>query len=119
MLNGVLIGALQGLPPWTSGIGLTIVVIFCILTVHENLLRDTIFGNILALFLGLAETFFIFSIHPANAVAITPVHLYGFFIYGMVMSVLVVVGGGFLCNIIIGKDWPKYVLVEVTSNKNI
>ncbi|AKN32216.1 hypothetical protein Ccar_15650 [Clostridium carboxidivorans P7] len=109
MLNGVLIGALKDLPPWTSGVGLTIVVIFSILTVHENLLRDTIFANIPALFLGLAETFFIFSIHPANAPAITPFHLFGFFLYGMIMSVVLVAGGGALCNIFLGKEWPKYV----------
>lgn len=112
MINGILIGALKELPPWTSGIALTMVTIFCILTVHENLLRDTIFGNIPALFLGLAETFFIFSIQPANAVPITPFHLYGFFLYGMAMTVILVLGGGMLCNIFIGKDWPKHVFGE-------
>lgn len=109
MLNGILIGAMQSLPSWVSGILLTIVIIFCILTVHENLLRDTIFGNIPALFLGLAETFFVFSIKPSNAPAITPFHLYGFFLYGLLMTVVLVIGGGALCNLFLGKDWPKYV----------
>ncbi|MBV7276425.1 DUF1097 domain-containing protein [Clostridium sp. PL3] len=112
MANGMLIGVMKGLPGWIPNIALTMITIFCILTVHENLLRDTIFGNIPALFLGLAETFFIFSIQPANAPAITPFHLYGFFLYGMIMTVVLVLGGGALCNIIIGKDWPKYVFGE-------
>lgn len=119
MLDGVLIGTLKELPEWTSGIVLTMVIIFCILTVHENLLRDTIFGNIPALFLGLAETFFVFSIQPANTIIITPLHLYGFFLYGMVMTLILVIGGGMLCNIIIGKDWPKYVFGELDENKEM
>lgn len=109
MLNGILMGVLKDYPAWVSNIGLTVVIIFSVLTIHENLLRDTILGNIPTLFLGLAETFFIFSIQPANAVAITPFHLYGFFLYGLLMTVVLVVGGGALCNVIIGKDWPKYV----------
>lgn len=109
MGNGILIGILKDVPAWIPNIALTIVVIFCILTVHENLLRDTIFGNIPTLFLGLAETFFIFSIQPANTVAVTPFHLYGFFLYGLFMTLVLVFGGGMLCNIFIGKDWPRYV----------
>lgn len=109
LLNGVLMGAMKGLPAWVSGIALTIAIIFSILTVHENLLRDTIFGCVPALFLGLAETFFIFSIQPANAPAITPVHLFVFFIYGLFMTSILVLGGGALCNAILGKEWPKYV----------
>jgi len=115
MLNGILMGALSGFPSWVSGILLTMVIIFSILTVHENLLRDTILGCIPALFLGLAETFFMFSIQPANAVAITPLHLFGFFIYGIIMTSALVLGGGFFCTIILGKDWPKYVY----GNENV
>ena len=109
MLNGVLMGAMKDLPAWIPNIALTMVIIFSILTVHENLLRDTILGNIPCLFLGLAETFFIFSIQPANAPAITPFHLVGFFLYGIIMTSALVIGGGILCNIFIGKDWPKHV----------
>lgn len=109
LVNGVLMGVMKDLPSWVSGIVLTIVVIFAILTVHENFLRDTIFGCIPALFLGLAETFFIFSIQPANAPAITPIHLFAFFIYGLIMTSALVLGGGALCTIILGKDWPKHV----------
>lgn len=109
VLNGILMGVMQGLPLWIPNIALTIVIIFSILTVHENLLRGTIFGCIPALFLGLAETFFIFSIKPANAPAITPVHLFIFFLYGLVMTCALVLGGGALCTLFLGKDWPKYV----------
>lgn len=117
LLNGTLMGLMKDLPPWVSGIALTMVVIFAILTVHDNLLRDTIFGCIPALFLGLAETFFIFSIQPANAPAITPIHLFIFFIYGLIMTSALVLGGGALCTIILGKDWPKYVYGAKEENK--
>ena len=118
LLNGVLMGAMKNLPPWVSGIALTMVIIFSILTVHENLLRDTIFGNIPALFLGLAETFFIFSIQPANAPAITPIHIGAFFLYGLFMSSILVLGGGVLCNAILGKEWPKYVFGGQVEEKS-
>jgi hypothetical protein len=107
--NGVLIGLMKDLPAWIPNIALTMVIIFSILTVHENILRDTVFGNIPCLFLGLSETFFMFSIQPANALPITPLHLIGFFLYGLVLTVILVFGGGMLCNIILGKEWPKYV----------
>ncbi|MNN22306.1 hypothetical protein D3C81_1356590 [compost metagenome] len=109
MLNGVLMGVLSGLPAWVSGILLTMVIIFLILTVHENLLRDTIFGCVPALFLGLSETFFLFTLQPANAPAITPIHVFVFFLYGLLMTMALVLGGGLLCNIFVGKDWPRYV----------
>ncbi|WP_326512760.1 DUF1097 domain-containing protein [Clostridium intestinale] len=109
MLNGVLMSALSGLPAWVSGILLTMVIIFLILTVHENLLRDTIFGCVPALFLGLSETFFLFTLQPANAPAITPIHVFVFFLYGLLMTMALVLGGGLLCNIFVGKDWPRYV----------
>lgn len=112
VLNGILMGVMKDLPTWIPNIALTIIIIFCILTIHESLLRDTIFGNVPSLFLGLAETFFVFSIRPSNATAITPVHLFGFFLYGLVMSSVLVLGGGILCNRILGKDWPKYVFSE-------
>jgi hypothetical protein len=119
MVNGILMGVLKDFPAWVPNVALTMVVIFCILTVHENLLRDTIFGNIPSLFLGLAETFFVFSIQPANAVAITPIHLYGFFLYGLVMTLVLVLGGGMLCNIFLGKEWPKYVFGGHQENQGI
>ena len=109
LLNGFLMGTMHNLPPWVSSIALTIVIIFCILTLHENILRDTLFGNVPSLFLGLAETFFIFSIEPSNAIHLTPVHLFVIFLYGLLMTSALVLGGGLLCNVIIGKDWPKYV----------
>lgn len=109
LLNIKLMDAMAGLPAVIPYVLLTIVVIFSILTVHENLLRDTIFGNVPALFLGLAETFFINSIVPANAPIITPIHLIIFFVYGLFMTSVLVLGGGALCNVFLGKEWPKYV----------
>mgnify|MGYP000371202123 FL=1 len=108
VLNVTLMGMMQGLPAWIPNIALTMVIIFSVLTIHDNLLSNTIFGNIPSLFLGLAETFFIFSIKPANAPSITPIHLFGFFLYGLLMTIVLVVGGTLLCNVFLGKDWPKY-----------
>jgi hypothetical protein len=108
-LNVKLMDAMAGLPPVIPYVLLTAVIIFALLTVHENLLRDTIFGNVAAIFLGFCETFFIFSIVPANAPAITQIHLVIFFFYGLLMTLALVVGGGALCNKFVGKDWPKYV----------
>lgn len=107
-LNGVLMEALSGAPMWVSGILLTMVMIFSMLTVHENLLRDTIVGNVPGLFMGFALTFYMASVQTLTP-TINQLHLFVFFIYGMVMSVLLVKVGGFLCTKILGNDWPKYV----------
>ena len=107
-LNGILMGALSGAPMWVSGILLTILMVFSILTVHENLLRDSIVGNIPSLFMGFALTIFMTSGH-ALAPAINQIHLLAFFTAGIVMSVLLVLVGGFFCTMLLGKDWPKYV----------
>ena len=82
--------------------------VFSILTVHENLLRDSIVGNIPSLFMGFALTIFMTSGH-ALAPAINQIHLLAFFTAGIVMSVLLVLVGGFFCTMLLGKDWPKHV----------
>lgn len=114
LLNGVLVGVLGGLLPETMvNIVAPIIVIFCILTVHENFLSKTIVGNVPALFMGLASTFFSFLITPANAPAITPVHLIGFFLYGILLSVILAGGGFAVCSMIFGKD----KVIEVFEGK--
>jgi hypothetical protein len=105
LVNGILSGVLGGfLSAGVVSFAAPIIVIFAILTVHENFLQKSIFGNVPALFMGLASTFFTFLIKPENAPAITPVHLVGFFLYGILLSV-VLAGGGFLvCSLIFGKE---------------
>lgn len=77
----------------------TIICIFLILTVHENWLSKTIFGNVPSLFLGMSTTFFVFMI----GVDITGIHLIAFFIYGIILSVLLVLAGTGVCTLIFGK----------------
>lgn len=54
-LNGILMGALSGAPMWVSGILLTILMVFSILAVHENLLRNSVVGNIPSLALRIED----------------------------------------------------------------
>jgi hypothetical protein len=92
----------QNLPP--------IVTIFLMLTVHENFLRLTLFGNIPSMFLGTASVFFLFSLQPD----ITPLHLIGFYLYGIFLSVCLVMGGGFVCCLIFGKE----TVFNINQNQN-
>jgi len=120
LVNGILSGVLGGfLPATVVNLAAPIIIIFCILTVHENFLAKTIFGNVPALFMGLASTFFIFLIKPANVPAITPVHLVIFFLYGILLSV-VLAGGGFLvCSLIFGREKTTSVFEGKDSDNKI
>ena len=82
------------------GIVPTIIIIFLILTIHEGFLAKTILGNIPCLFLGMATTFFVFMI----GVPLTPLHLMGFFLYGIVLTVVLVFSGMTVCSAIFGKE---------------
>lgn len=105
LANGILAGAMGGiLSAEIVNILAPIIIIFFILTVHENFLAKTIVGNIPALFMGLASTFFIFLIVPANAPTITPLHLIGLFLYGILLSIILVSGGFAICSLIFGKE---------------
>jgi len=105
LANGILSGILGGfLSAGVVNLAAPIIVIFCILTVHENFLAKTIAGNIPALFMGLASTFFTFLITPSNAPAITPIHLVAFFVYGILLSVILAGGGFLVCSLIFGKE---------------
>lgn len=100
-LSGALQGAFASFaPPLVVETVPTILCIFLVLTVHENLLVKTIFGNVPALFLGMSTTFFVFMM----GIDITPFHLVGFFVYGVVLSVVLVMGGGFVCSLVFGKE---------------
>lgn len=119
LVNGILSGVLGGfLPSAVVNIAAPIILIFAILTVHENFLQKTIFGNVPALFMGLASTFFTFLIKPENAPAITPIHLIGFFLYGILLSVLLAGGGFLLCSLIFGKEKTISVFEEKDSKQS-
>jgi hypothetical protein len=110
LVNGLASGVIgKFLPEIVTNIVTPVLVIFCILTVHENLLEKTIFGNIPALFMGLASTFFIFLLKPANAPVITPIHLIAFFLYGIILSVMLAAGGFLVCSLIFGKEKTEAV----------
>ena len=100
-INGVVQGFFaKFLPEALVNIIPTIIVIFLILTIHEGLLYKTIFGNIPCLFLGMATTFFVFMLNQP----LTPLHLIGFYLYGILLSVVLVVSGMSVCSAIFGKE---------------
>ena len=104
LVNGLFIGVLSGvMDPMVANMIAPIPVIFCILTLHENFLEGTVAGNVPALFMGLASTFFTFLIQPANAQQLTPIHLIAIFIYGIVMSVVLAGGGFAICRALYGE----------------
>lgn len=77
-----------------------IMLVFLVLTVHENLLRKTPFGIVPAVFLGMAITFYaIFS--PAT---INGLHLIGLFCYGIIMTIALMLGGVLVSSLIFGKE---------------
>lgn len=78
----------------------TIIIIFLVLTIHEGFLAKTIFGNIPCLFLGMCTTFFVFML----GVDLTPVHLIGFYLYGILLSVVLVMSGMGICSAVFGKE---------------
>jgi hypothetical protein len=111
-------GAVQGLfATFMSGPILniipTIIVIFLILTVHENLLANTVFGLVPALFMGMSTTFMVFMMK----LKITPLHLVGFFCYGVVLAVAMVLIGMAVCSAIFGKDRAMATIVGDPAKK--
>lgn len=104
VVNGLVsnaFGTISGGNPLVSQLLPTVLVIFCVLTVHQTLLAGTIAGNIPSLFLGMAESFFVLFMGVAD---LTPFHLLGFFCYGLVLATVLVLGGGAICGAIFGKE---------------
>jgi hypothetical protein len=56
--------------------------------------------------MGMALTFFVFSLQ----VPITPFHLIGFWLYGIILSLALVLGGATICGIIFGKEKVAAIL---------
>lgn len=100
-VNGIVQGIFGSFAPEiVVNIVPTILIIFLVLTIHEGLLINTVFGNIPSLFLGMATTFFVFML----GIDLTPVHLAGFYLYGILLSVILVVSGMTICTKIFGKE---------------
>lgn len=100
-INGIVQGAFASFAPeMVVNTVPTIIIIFLVLTIHEGFLANTVFGNIPCLFLGMATTFFVFML----GIDLTPVHLAGFFLYGIFLSVVLVVSGMTVCSKIFGKE---------------
>lgn len=99
-IAGVMQGLFAGAPAAVVSIVPTIITIFCILTIHDNFLSHTIFGNIPCLFLGMCSTFFVFMM----GIKITPLHLIAFFLYGLFLSCMLVLSGMLLSSLIFGKE---------------
>lgn len=92
--------------PAIAGFVPTVLVIFLILVIHEGLLRNTIFGNIPSLFLGLATTFFVFMLNiPLNGL-----YLIGFCAYGLFLCVALIMVGSYVCFFVFGKEKVQRVL---------
>lgn len=100
--NGLIMGLMSGISAnlFVSNILPTVVVIFLILTVHENFLQKTVFGNVPALFLGMSTTFFVFMLK----MDITPLHLVAFYLYGIFLTLALIFSGIFVCSLIFGKE---------------
>ncbi len=93
-------GAAFGDNPLLSQLIPTILVIFCILTVHENLFEGQVFSNIPCIFMGMATSFMMLFMQ----VPITYFHLFGFWCYGLVLAVCLVLSGMAVCSAIFGKE---------------
>ena len=78
----------------------TILVIFCILTVHENIFEGAVFSNIPCIFMGMATSFMMIFFQ----LPITYLHLFGFWCYGTVLAVCLILGGMGMCSAIFGKE---------------
>lgn len=85
---------------FVSNILPTIIVIFLILTVHDNLLEGTLFGNVPSIFLGLSTSFFVTLLN----MPLTPFHLVAFFLYGLVLTLCLVFSGMLVCSAVFGKE---------------
>lgn len=91
----------------------TILVIFCILTTHENLLEGQICSNVPCIFMGLATSFFVlFLAQPINYG-----HLFAFWAFGIVLAVCLVMSGMLVCGAIFGKERTAKALTPLAVLK--
>lgn len=100
LVMGVFVGAFGADNLVMGNIVPTIIVIFCILTVHENFFEGMIFSNVPCIFMGLATSFFTLMLQqPINYG-----HLLAFWLFGLVLAVCLVMSGMLVCGAIFGKE---------------
>jgi hypothetical protein len=105
-LMGLGITALGGfLPPAVAGLVVPTLVIFAMLFLHEGSLARTVAGNIPALFMGLALTLFAVNVIPAGGPRLSPLHVFGFFVYGCVLCLALLGASVAACRAALGRDW--------------
>lgn len=117
VFNGIVMGA------FTSAFGAdnmlmtmivpTVLVIFCILTVHENFFEGAIFSNVPCIFMGMATSFFVMMMQQP----ITLFHLFGFWCFGLVLAVALVLSGMVVCGAIFGKERAAAALMPLPRDK--
>jgi hypothetical protein len=114
-INGVVQGAVAGFAPQIIVNTVpTILIIFAVLVIHEGVLANTVFGNVPCLFLGMCTTFFVFMLE----VDLTPIHLIGFYLYGTVLSVVLVLSGMGVCAAVFGKERAMKAIVGELEDGN-
>ena len=107
-INGIVTGIFASFAPGVVvAIVPTIIIIFTVLMVHECFLAGTVFGNVPCMFLGMSTTFFTFMLEQP----ITGIHLICFFLYGIVLSLALVLSGMTVCSLIFGKETAMAVIV--------
>ncbi len=91
-------------PGAAMGIGVTVSLVF-ILLLHEYVLASNKFlGLTPAVFLGFCLTAFTTSVIPSNAVQLTPFHVFGFIVYGIVLTVILMAVGFNVLRLFFGKE---------------
>lgn len=111
VINGLVAGAFAAAfgsdNPVMSNLVPTILVIFLILAVHENFLEGKPYSNIPCIFMGLATSFFVeFLQQPIGYL-----HLIGFWCYGIVLAVVLVVSGMAVSRAIFGRERAEAALM--------
>ncbi len=115
IINGIVMGIFGSFAGGNMILGMlipTILVIFCILTVHENFFEGAIFSNVPCIFMGMATSFFITEM-GANTDPILFVELLGFWCYGLVLAVALVLSGMVVCSAIFGKERAMAALMPL------
>ncbi len=91
-------------PDQAMGIGVTVSLVF-ILVIHEYLLASNKFlGTTPAVFLGFCLTSFSTSVIPSNVAQLTPFHVFGLIVYGVVLTVILMLVSFNVLSLFFGKE---------------
>ena len=114
IINGLISGLLTGGNPQSPMMLVaTIIVIFLILTVHENFFEGAIFSNVPCIFMGMATSFFMTHMGDPLADLTVFAKLTGFWIYGIFLAVMLVVVGMAVCKAIFGEERAMAALMPL------